>query len=89
MVTRSDPYSDSGEADWPEQAIELAAAIRIFTINGAIAGTVGESSGSIEVGKDADFIVLDKNIFEIPITDVGETHVLLSVVNGNTVFAGR
>ena len=89
MVTRSDPYSDSGEADWPKQAIELAAAVRIFTINGAIAGTVGDSSGSIEIGKDADFIVLDRSIFEIPITDVGQTQVILSVVNGHTLIDKR
>jgi predicted amidohydrolase YtcJ len=39
----------------------------------------------LEVGKDADFIVLDRNVFEVPITDVGETQVLLSVVGGVAV----
>ena len=62
-----------------------ATAIKIFTLNGAIANTVGDRSGSLEVGKDADFIVLDRNIFEIPVTDVGETIVLLSVVGGVAV----
>lgn len=70
-------------------AATLAAAVRIFTINGAIVGTVGKSSGSTEAGKDADFIVLDRNIFEVPIADVGQTLIVLSVVNGNTIIDNR
>jgi predicted amidohydrolase YtcJ len=88
MVTRSDPAGASDARDWPEQAVDLATALRIFTINGAIANKVGDSNGSLEVGKDADFIVLDRNIFDVPISDVGETEVLLSVVGGQTVVDG-
>jgi predicted amidohydrolase YtcJ len=65
--------------------VDLATTIQIFTLNGAIANKAGDHSGSLEVGKDADFIVLDRNIFEVPISDVGETEVLLSVVGGKTV----
>jgi len=86
MVTRTDPTGASSVQDWPEQAVDLATTIRIFTKNGAIANKVGETSGSIEVGNDADFIVLDRNIFEVPITEVGETRVLKSVVGGRTVL---
>lgn len=85
MVTRSDPAGASDATLWPEQSIDLATVIRIFTINGAIANKAGDSSGSLEVGKDADFIVLDRNIFDVPITDVGETEVLLSAVGGEIV----
>ena len=86
MATRSDPAGSSDATLWPEQAVDLATAIRIFTINGAIANKAGDSSGSLEVGKDADFIVLDRNIFDVPIGEVGETEILLSVVGGRTVF---
>lgn len=86
MVTRADPAGSSGATLWPEQAIDLATTIQVFTRNGAIANKVGDSSGSLEVGKDADFIVLDRNIFEVPINDVGETEVLLSVVGGTAVI---
>jgi predicted amidohydrolase YtcJ len=86
MVTRSDPAGDGNSPDWPEQAIDLAAALRIFTANGAIANKAGASSGVLAAGRDADFIVLDRNVFEVPITDVGETEVLLSVIGGHTLF---
>ena len=86
MVTRSDPAGTSGETLWPEQSVDLATVIRIFTINGAVANKVGDSSGSLEIGKDADFIVLDRNIFDVPIGDVGDTEVLLSVIGGETII---
>jgi len=85
MVTRADPAGASKATLWPEQAIDLATTIRIFTHNGAVANKVGDSSGSLVPGKNADFIVLDRNIFEVPITDVGETQVLMLVVRGSEV----
>ena len=85
MVTRAEPTTNGEETLWPEQAIDLATTIRIFTINSAIANKAGDNSGSLEVGKDADFIVLDRNIFEVPITEVSDTQILLSVVGDKTV----
>jgi len=85
MVTRADPSGLSDATLWADQSVDLATTIRIFTHNGAIANKVGDTSGSLEVGKDADFILLDRNIFDVPITEVGETKVLLSVVGGNEV----
>lgn len=86
MVTRADPSGALEGTLWPEQAVDLETAIRIFTLNSAIANRAGDRSGSLEIGKDADFIVLDRNIFESPITDVGDTEVLLSVVGGREVI---
>jgi hypothetical protein len=85
MVTRADPSGVSDATLWADQSVDLEKTNRIFTHNGAIANKVGETSGSLEVGKDADFILLDRNIFDVPITEVGETKVLLSVVGGNEV----
>ncbi len=89
MVTRAEPVGNGTETLWPEQAIELADAIRIFTINSAIANKAGGTSGSLEVGKDADFIVLDRNVFEVPITEVSDTQVLASILGGETLFDNR
>lgn len=86
MVTRADPSGALEGTLWPEQAIDLETTIRIFTLNSAIANRAGDRSGSLEVGKDADFIVLDRNIFEVPIEDVGDTQVLMSVVGGRAVI---
>jgi predicted amidohydrolase YtcJ len=86
MVTRADPAGATDATLWGDQAIDLATAVRIFTYNGAVANGDGETSGSLEVGKDADFIVLDRNIFEVPVADVGETRVLMSVVAGEEIF---
>lgn len=89
MVTRADPTGASPETLWGEQSVDLATTIRIFTHNGAIANQAGEHSGSLEVGKDADLIVLDRNIFDVPISDVGETEVLLSMIGGEILFDRR
>ncbi len=89
MVTRKDPRGGSDLADYPEEAVDLPTAVRIFTRNGAVVNKVGDSSGTLERGKDADFVVLDRNLFEIPIADVSEVKVLMSVVRGKVLFDKR
>ncbi len=87
MVTRKDPYGKNPGALAPAQAIGLADALRIFTRNGAQAMRMEKDSGSIEVGKFADMIVLDRNLFEIAPQDISETQVLQTVFEGRVVFA--
>lgn len=86
MVTRRDPYGKAPGALWREQAIDLAAAVRIFTINGASAAKHEDATGSLEVGKSADFIIIDRNIFAAPVEDISETQTLLTVVGGKEVY---
>jgi predicted amidohydrolase YtcJ len=43
-------------------------------------------TGSIEVGKYADLIILEKNLFEIPLKEIGEVKVIETVLEGTTVF---
>ncbi len=45
-----------------------------------------EQIGSIEVGKNADFIVLEHNLTEVPIDEVGETQVLQTWFDGKLVY---
>ncbi len=89
MVTRRNPYIESPDELWPEQAVDLETALRIFTINGAAAGKQSDRTGSIEVGKSADFIVLDRNIFQVPVKDISETKVVLTVVSGKEVYGSE
>jgi predicted amidohydrolase YtcJ len=66
--------------------VTLAEALTIYTINGARALRLENQTGSIEVGKSADFIVLDRNPFKVPIQDVGETKVQLTLFEGRPVY---
>jgi len=51
-----------------------------------IANKAGDVSGFLEAGKDADFLVLDRNLFEVPITSVEKIQVWLSVVGGAAII---
>ncbi len=89
MVTRQDPYGVRPGKLWPDQAITLEDALRIFTINGAVAAKNADRTGTIEVGKSADFIVLDRNIFQVPVEEISETQVVLTVVSGEEVYSAE
>ena len=83
-VTRTDAEAND-EPFMPEQTIDLASALAAFTINAAYVNGIEDSSGSIESGKLADLIVLDRNIFDIPIKQISETKVLLTLLGGRPV----
>jgi predicted amidohydrolase YtcJ len=84
LVTRGHP-SGSFEGTWGEP-ISLEEALVIFTINAARAMEREADIGSIEVGKSADMIVLDRNLFEIPPEEIYETLVERTVFKGETVY---
>jgi len=46
-----------------------------------------DKTGTIEVGKRADLIVLDRNLFNIPTTEISEAKVLLTLMDGKEVFS--
>ena len=70
FVTRADPRAEPSSSRpttlWIEQAVTLEEAISIYTVHGARALRLEDQIGSLEVGKLADLIVLEKNLFEIP-----------------------
>ena len=70
---------------WPEQALDLEPTLEIYTINGAQALRLGDVTGSIEVGKSADIIVLDRNLFDIPADEIADTKVLTTYFEGRPV----
>jgi predicted amidohydrolase YtcJ len=83
-VTRTDADGDD-ETFMPHETIDLATALAAFTINSAYVNGIDEISGSIEVGKLADLIVLDRNLFDIPAKQISETKVLLTLFGGRPV----
>jgi len=68
------------------QEITVEEAVAAFTINGAWMQGFDEFTGSIEEGKNADFVIVDKNIFEIPANEISNAKVLQTFFQGNNIF---
>lgn len=56
-------------------------------LDGARAYRLEDRTGSIEIGKTADLIVLNQNLFEIPIENVSEAMVLMTLFEGRLVYS--
>jgi predicted amidohydrolase YtcJ len=86
-MTRRDPM-DAGAPVWnPAQRVSLDTLLRAYTIEGATLNHRERDTGSLEVGKAADFIILDRDLFAIPPEDIGKTRVLATFVDGVQVHA--
>ena len=90
-----DGYADAagpragGDGDGPflpEQSVDLATAIAGYTTAAAYVNHLETETGSIEVGKLADLVVLDRNLFEHPVTEIGQATALLTLVEGEKVY---
>jgi predicted amidohydrolase YtcJ len=89
-ITRSLPGTDDPkEILWPEERVTLDQILYSFTIYGAYANFLEKVTGSIEVGKSADFIVLDRNLFNIPARDISKTGVLSTFFEGREVYNNK
>ncbi len=85
-VTRREPPKGPGPAWLPEEKIALPDAIAAYTIRGAYVDFSERETGSLEVGKSADLIVIDRNLFEIPPSQIHEAKVLWTLLEGKEVF---
>ena len=85
-VTRVDAELHDTDPLNPEQAITLEEAVEAFTSGSAWVNHQELETGSIEVGKLADLIVLDQNIFEVDPTEISDTKVLLTLFEGQRVY---
>ncbi len=83
-VTRK---TSSGQVVGPEEAISVMDAIRVYTLNGAYLAKEEEIKGSIEAGKLADLIVLDRDILSIPSDEIIDVKVLTTIVGGKIVYS--
>ena len=70
----------------PEECISIEDALKTYTINAAYAAFEENIKGSIEVGKIADFVVLNKNPLEIHRDKIKEVQVLETIIRGKSVF---
>jgi predicted amidohydrolase YtcJ len=85
LVTRQKP-GGGGDVLGAQERITLRQAIDMFTVNSAREMKDRTQEGTLERGMLADLIVLDKNPFKIPVTQVHDTHVRLTMINGEIVY---
>ncbi len=83
-MTRSNPGQTASLPPESER-LTLEDALRAYTIDAAYLLDAEETIGSIEVGKRADLIVLDRNLFESTPDEIAETNVLATMMNGKVV----
>jgi len=88
-ITHRESSKGPGPAWLPEERIDLPDAIAGYTIRGAYLDFTEKETGSIEVGKAADLIVLDRNLFEIPPSQIHETKVLWTLLDGKEVYRAQ
>jgi hypothetical protein len=83
MVNR---ISSEGKLYGASQRCTVEQALRAFTMGGAFAEFAERFKGSIEVGKVADFVVLDRDPRRVPAANIKDVAVVQTVVGGVTVF---
>jgi predicted amidohydrolase YtcJ len=87
-ITRLGLEDSTGTSWLPQERVDLATMIAGYTINGAYLNFEEKETGSIEVGKAADLVVLDRNLFEVPPKDIHKVCVLLTLLEGKIVYKG-
>jgi predicted amidohydrolase YtcJ len=86
-VTRQD-RDGMPEGGWyADQALSREEALHSFTLAAAYAARQEDRLGSLEPGKWADFIVIDRDYFEVPASEIDDIQVLETWVAGKRVFA--
>ncbi|KAJ7032151.1 amidohydrolase family-domain-containing protein [Mycena alexandri] len=88
-ITRVSLAGDSphGPGGWfPEERLTREEALRGMTIDPAYASFTESTLGSIEVGKRADFVVLSRDIMQIPAGEILDAEVLATVIDGDVAY---
>jgi len=85
-VTRQDTLGFPEGGWYPEQRIRLGEAIRAYTYGSAFGVGAEGWSGTLQPGRVADFVILDRDIFNLPPEQILQTRVLETYVNGKRVY---
>ena len=78
--------TSDGAVCGPAERVDLTAAIRMHTINGAYASFEEHVKGSIEAGKLADLCILSEDITRVPTSSLRDLPVAMTVLGGAVVF---
>lgn len=87
--TRQDQNGQPPEGWTPGQRMTRAEALESWTLSGAYAAFEEKLKGSLEPGKLADFVVLDRDIMTVPPRDVLGTRVRMTFLGGKLVYENR
>ena len=74
------------EPDYPKKALTRYEALKAYTADGAFAQIAEDVKGTLEVGKYADFAVLDRDYFNCPVEEIKEIQVFRTVIADETVY---
>ena len=85
-VTRQDPYGPSELKATTHEAVGLETIIEAYTINAAWLMHRENVTGSIELGKLADIVIFDTNLFEIEAEAISNAKVVTTIYNGRVVY---
>jgi predicted amidohydrolase YtcJ len=85
-LTRESPDGSVAGVLLPGERVDLAAMLAAYTIGGAFVQHQEDFTGSIEPGKAADLVVLDRNLFATPPAEISEARVLLTLLAGEEVW---
>ena len=88
-VVRKDSEAFPEEGYLPENKLSEIEALKGMTIWGAYANFEGKEKGSIEAGKVADFIILDRDIIKVSEKRILKTRVVATLVDGKIVYSNR
>lgn len=88
-VRRQDAFAESGPTLNEGERVGLAQMIDAYTINAAWLMHHENTTGSIEVGKRADLVVLDRDVFAAPASQINEARVVETLLDGATVWPNR
>jgi predicted amidohydrolase YtcJ len=85
-VTRRTIDGKNPEGWVPQQKISVEESLRAYTIDAAYAGFSEKSLGSLEPGKLADMVILDRNLFETPPNELDAVPIRTTIVGGKVVY---
>lgn len=85
-VTRQNREGEPDEGWYPQERVSLDTALRAYTVNNAYAAGEENIKGSLTPGKLADIVVLSKDITSVNPSQLPETEVLYTIVDGNIVY---
>lgn len=85
-ITRRPVETPLGPAWIPEERVDLAPMLAAYTINAAYATHMERETGSLAPGKLGDMIVIDRNLFTVPVTEIHTARVVLTLLEGKPVW---